>query len=260
MIIPDVCIETLFPQLSCEEKIARTAACGYGAAEIWMPEGKDACALRQASESCGVSLCSMVVNAPNGSLGGAPVDAGDLSKYLERVEQVIEFGASAGITRGITCSGNVIPGLTGNEMRRNLSDALAGAAEIAARRDFVLLLEPLNTKVDHAGYFLDSSCVAAEIVREVGSPNLRLVWDIYHMQIMEGNVIAGIGANLDVIGHFHAAGVPGRHEITGGELNYSEIVRHIEAAGYSGTFGLEYIPAMEDHAESLKASLRCLAG
>ncbi|HAH85942.1 MAG TPA: hypothetical protein DCL60_01060, partial [Armatimonadetes bacterium] len=215
-----------------------------------------ACALRQAAESHEISLCSMVVNAPNGSLGGAPVDAGDLNKYLERTEQVIEFGAAAGIKRGITCSGNVIPNLSNGEMRQNLVNALSRAADIAAHHDFVLLLEPLNTKVDHAGYFLDSSCVAAEVVREVGSPNLRLLWDIYHMQIMEGNVIAGIEANTDIIGHFHAAGVPGRHEITGGELNYAEIVRRIEAAGYSGTFGLEYIPAMEDHAESLKASLQ----
>jgi hydroxypyruvate isomerase len=97
-------------------------------------------------------------------------------------------------------------------------------------------------------------------VRAIASPNLRLLYDVYHMQIMEGSVIANIEENIDVIGHFHSAGVPGRHELMDGELNYQNIVRRIEAAGYTGAFGLEYSPALTDHAGSLRATRRYLDG
>jgi hydroxypyruvate isomerase len=78
------------------------------------------------------------------------------------------------------------------------------------------------------------------------------------MQIMEGSVVANIQENLDVIGHFHSAGVPGRHELMDGELNYREIIRRIEACGYIGAFGLEYTPAIADHADSLRRTRQYL--
>ena len=105
-------------------------------------------------------------------------------------------------------------------MRANLENALGCAAEIAARHDFVLLLEPLNVTVDHHGYYLSSAPLGADIVRAVGSPHLRLLFDIYHMQIMAGNLISTIRKLHDVIGHYHAAGVPGRAELFGTEINY----------------------------------------
>jgi hydroxypyruvate isomerase len=114
------------------------------------------------------------------------------------------------------------------------------------------LLEPLNTHVDHAGYYLDSSVEGAELVRAINSPHLRLLYDVYHMQIMEGNVIANIEKNLDLIGHFHSAGVPGRGELFMGELNYPQILQRIAARGYKGRFGLEYFPKMKDNLASLK--------
>ena len=124
----------------------------------------------------------------------------------------------------------------------------------------MLLLECLNTRTDHFNYFLDSSAEGAAIVRAIDRPNLRLLYDVYHMQIMEGSVIENIEEHLDVIGHFHSAGVPGRHELMDGELNYRHIIRRIEAAGYAGAFGLEYSPASADHAESLRRTRRYLDG
>jgi hydroxypyruvate isomerase len=143
-------------------------------------------------------------------------------------------------------------------MRRNVEQTLAQAAALAAKHNFVLFLECLNTRTDHFNYFLDSSAEGATIVRAINSPNLRLLYDVYHMQIMEGSVISTIEENLDVIGHFHSAGVPGRHELMDGELNYRDIVRRIEAAGYTGAFGLEYTPAIADHARSLRQTRQYL--
>ena len=141
-------------------------------------------------------------------------------------------------------------------MRENLENALGEAVGIAAKAGFTLLLEPLNTLVDHAGYYLDSTAAAAEIIRGINSPHLRLLYDVYHMQIMEGKVIATIERNIDIIGHFHSAGVPGRAELFDTELNYPAIVKRIDSLGYNGCFGLEYFPRMADHRASLEAMTR----
>jgi len=259
----DVCLEMVFTDLPAEERIARIAQAGYRAVEFWFHDatfdgsgcppgtGKDADAVRQACEQAGVELNNVVVNAPDGSFGGSPVDSRDLQKYLERTEEVIAFAKRAGCSKAITCTGNLVPGLERPAMRANLEKALGAAAEIAERNGFTLLLEPLNTHVDHPGYYLDSSSEGAQIVRAIGSPSLKLLYDVYHMQIMEGNIIASIRRHADVIGHFHSAGVPGRHEHFETELNYPAILKAIEETGYEGCFGLEYQPAMQDHLDSL---------
>jgi hydroxypyruvate isomerase len=121
------------------------------------------------------------------------------------------------------------------------------------------VVEPLNVHVDHAGNYLDSSAEAADIVRKIDSPNFKLLYDVYHMQIMEGNIIANITKNIDIIGHFHSAGVPGRHELNIGELNYLNIVKQIDALGYKGKFGLEYSPSGADSSASLKSLKKYLS-
>jgi hydroxypyruvate isomerase len=171
---------------------------------------------------------------------------------------MIDFAKAIDCHRGITLSGTVDPALSRSQMRQNLESALGEAAAIAATADFTLLLEPLNTLVDHAGYYLDSTAEAAEIIRSVHSPHLRLLYDVYHMQIMEGKVIRTIERNIDIIGHFHSAGVPGRAELFDSELNYPAIVKRIDALGYEGCFGLEYFPRMTDHKASLEAILSYL--
>jgi hydroxypyruvate isomerase len=104
-------------------------------------------------------------------------------------------------------------------------------------------VEPLNVAVDHPGFYLSSSQQALEIVDEVAAPNVKMLFDLYHMQIGEGNLTATIVANLDRIGHFHLADVPGRHEPGTGEINFANILRRIDEGGYGGYIGLEYIPS-----------------
>ncbi|HIJ73620.1 MAG TPA: TIM barrel protein [Candidatus Hydrogenedentes bacterium] len=264
MVKLDVCLEGVFTDSPTEERISKIAACGYGVVEFWFHDAaydgqdcdraqpRDAASLRRTCEQAGVTVNNVVVNSPDGSFGGAPVLADDHTKCLERLEEVIEFANQIGCTKAITCSGNVAEHLSRSDMRGNLERALGDAAAIAEKKGFTLFLEPLNTHVDHPGYYLASSQEGAEVVRAINSPHLRLLFDVYHMQIMEGNIIATIEQNIEVIGHFHSAGVPGRGEHFDCELNYPEILRRITALGYDGCFGLEYFPAMEDHAASLK--------
>ena len=253
----DVCLEMVFTDLPPEERIPKIAAAGYDAVEFWMPDGKNLDAVRDAARRCKVTINNMVVNGPGGPLLGV---AAEQQQYVARVEETIAIGKRIGCRQAITCTCNDLPGVSHAQTHAAVVRALAVAAEVAARHDFVLLLEPLNTRADHKGYFLDSVDEGAEIVREVKSPGLKLLFDIYHVQIMQGDLIRRIEQHLDVIGHFHSAGVPGRHELFDGEIHYPAIVKRHEALGYAGFFGLEYAPALADHAESLRRVKAYLLG
>ena len=266
-----VCLETVFTDLPPIERIARIVKAGYRCIEFWHPEAtfdgkqlryewaKDPASLREAAAQHDVTITDFAMHAWDGSIGGSPVKSADREQYLQQIRKMIDFAQAAGIRKGITLSGTVDASLSRKQMRKNLEEALGQATEIAQQADFTLLLEPLNTLVDHAGYYLDSTQEAAEIIRSIGSPHMKLLYDVYHMQIMEGNVIATIDKYADLIGHFHSAGVPGRGELFEGELHYPTIVRHIDSIGYRGAFGLEYFPKMPDHMQSLKETRRRLA-
>ncbi len=110
-----------------------------------------------------------------------------------------------------------------------LVDGLRQAAPLLEAANLTLVIEPLNDRIDHPGYYLVRSDEAFEIIDQVGSPSVKVVFDIYHQQISEGQLIANITSNIDKIGHFHAAGNPGRHELTRGELHYPSIFAAIQA-------------------------------
>ncbi|MEI6916564.1 MAG: TIM barrel protein [Armatimonadota bacterium] len=266
----DICLEMVHTDLPYDRRIQEIKKAGFGCVEFWFHDStfdgkgctpdqpKDPQTLRQVCEQSGVTINNMVVNSPDGGLGGAVVDSKDLNKYLDRLHEVIEFSRAAGISKAITCTGNMPEGLSRAQMRANAEKAYAEAAAIAERENYTLFVEVLNSLVDHPGYFLDNWKEGVEIVKAVNSPNLKLLYDVYHMQIMHGNVIATIEADIDVIGHFHSAGVPGRHELTNGELDYKQIIQRIQATGYTGAFGLEYMPLIND-AESLASMAAYLA-
>lgn len=113
--------------------------------------------------------------------------------------------------------------------------------------------EPLNTYVNHPGYYLWSSAEGFDIIREVGHPNVKIIYDIYHQQIMEGNIIPNVVNNLDLIAHLHSAGHPGRHELQYGETDYRVVFDAIDKAGYKGACGLEYNPLMNPDESLIKA-------
>lgn len=258
----DVCLEMVFTDLPVAERIGRIDAAGYDCVEMWLHDdpAKDFTAIAKALKETGVTVNNMVVNVPDGNPGGSLVKKEDREIYLERLKNIIPTAKSIGCHKAITCTGNEVAGLSRSEMKKNTIETLGVASEISGANGFTLLLESLNTYVDHPGYFLDSAKEAAEIVREVNSPNLKLVYDIYHMQIMEGNLLAFMEKNLDIIGHFHAAGVPGRHELFHSEIDYRFIISRLEEMGYKGCFGLEYSPSMPDHGASLAAIKDYLAG
>ncbi|MCM8816887.1 MAG: TIM barrel protein [Candidatus Omnitrophica bacterium] len=260
MVKIDVCIETVFSELRAEERIPKVKEAGYDFVEIWFPDNKNIEAMAKTLKDCSVKLNDLVVNSPDGSRGGFLVKKEDRQVYLERLKNTIEIAKKLNCSMAITCTGNSVEGLTRNQMIDNIIENLSSATKILQENSFTLVLEPLNSYRDHKGYFLDSAKLAAEIIRKINSPYIKLLYDIYHMQIMEGNICDFIEKNIDIIGHFHSAGVPGRHELYNGELNYPFIIKLIDKLGYKGCFGLEYMPEEKDHNISLRKTLEYLMG
>ncbi|HOK80404.1 MAG TPA: TIM barrel protein [bacterium] len=260
MITVDVCIDTVFPELKDQEKIEKVKEIGYQCVEFWFHDNKNVKAIAQGLKNFQVKLNNLVVNSPDGSRGGSLVKKQDREIYLERLKHVISIAKTLNCHMGITCSGNSVPDLSKNQMMDSIIETLGSACDILEKESFTLVLEPLNTLVNHKGYFLDSAKDAAEIIRKINNPHVKLLYDIYHMQVMEGNLCSFIEKNIDIIGHFHSAGVPGRHELFEGEINYPFIIKLLEKLQYRGCFGLEYMPAMKDHTLSLKKTLEYLMG
>lgn len=169
------------------------------------------------------------------------VDASKRADYLQGLRESIQAAQSIQCKTLISQVGNDL-GTSRFAQKKNLIEGLKVCAPLLEREDILLVIEPLNTLVDHPGYYLTSSEEAFEIVEAVGSPRVKVLFDIYHQQIMEGNLIRRITENIDKIGHFHAAGNPGRHELYYGEINYPEVFRAIDATGYQGYVGFEYFP------------------
>lgn len=255
----DVCIEAVFEDLPLVERAKKVHEAGFDAVEFWFYDfdakkgagDRDMAAFGSYCADNGILINNAVVNSPDAGIGGSLVDPADRGKYIARLKDTIKVCKDIDCHAAITCTGNALPGVSYAMQKRNVIDTLKAAAEIAEAEDFRLFIEPLNTLVDHHGYFLPSAEDAGDICRQVGSPRVSLLFDVYHMQIMAGNVIARIRELKDVLGHFHSAGVPGRHDLDIGELNYPNIIKAIDDLGYKGLFGLEYWPA-GDEMESLK--------
>lgn len=257
-----LCIEMVFTKDPVAERMRKAARAGFRNVEMWLVDGSWKAGpdeLAAAAKAAGVRVTNTVIGSPDGSVGGGLTDPARRGQWLQRTRMTLDFNKRAGIDASILCTGNVVPGQDERTTRASVLAGLKETARLAEQAGVTLLLEPLNTTYDHAGYWLASSDEGAALCREVGSERLRLLFDCYHMQIMEGDLARHIERNLDVIGHFHSAGVPGRHELHQGEVNYPFLLSTLERLGYRGVFGLEYAPSIEDE-RSLSETLKRLRG
>ena len=259
MLKVDVLFDVFWENIKPEECIPKIAECGYKYVETWL--GGDAEQLKSIGRVCkanNIELVSIVMNFAEDD-AVAPVRANCLDSFLARIDQYSDNALAAGCKSGIVTSGNLVEGMNLDEHKKNLTEAMRRAGELAAQKGFRLNLEPLNTLVDHAGYYLDCRQTAVDIVKDVALDNVKILYDVYHMEIMTGNQVDFITKNINYIGHFHSAGVPGRHELYNGETNYPFVLDAIEKSGYKGYFGLEYMPLLES-GESLRKTLEYLQG
>jgi hydroxypyruvate isomerase len=173
-------------------------------------------------------------------------------KLLKDYATSIPKAAAAGLKSVICFSGNA-NGLSAEQGIENCAKGLAPIMKIAEQHNILVQMELLNSKVDHKDYQCDHTAWGVKLAEKLGSPNFKLLYDIYHMQIMEGDVIATIRKHHKYIGHYHTGGVPGRNEIDDTqELYYPAIMRAIVETGYTGFVGQEFIPKRPDKLASLK--------
>lgn len=236
----------------------------------WCYRGMSIDQLAQAAASIGLQAIDLLQPDDYGiprrygmvcSMGYA--GAGEINKALNRVENhaAIEQAFRANIPRAakasvpnvITFSGNRA-GLSDEEGARNTIAGLNRVKKIGEDHGVTICLELLNSKRDHHDYMCDHTAWGVRVMQEVNSPNVKLLYDIYHMQIMEGDLIETIRQNIQWIGHFHTGGVPGRHELNGTqEIQWDGVMRAIADSGFRGYVAHEFIPT-GDPIASLKAA------
>jgi hydroxypyruvate isomerase len=169
----------------------------------------------------------------------------------------VPLAAKAGIPNVITFSGNR-RGMSDEEGAKNVILGLNRMKKIAEDNNVVLCMELLNSKVNHKDYMCDHTAWGVAVMKEVNSPHVKLLYDIYHMQIMEGDLIATIQANIEWLGHFHTGGVPGRHELNNQqEVQWDGVMRGIAATDYKGYVAHEFLPTGDPKASLLQAVDLC---
>jgi len=201
-----------------------------------------------------------LVCALGNGAGGIPKGFNRLEHHDELVhgtERLLPIAKAAGVPSVIVFSGNR-DGLSDEEGVKNCITGLKRIAGAAEKHDVQVVIEYLNSKVDHGDYQFDHMKFGVDVVKGVGSPKLKILYDIYHAQIMEGDVIRTIRDNHELIGHFHTGGVPGRHEIDGTqELNYRAIAQAIVDTGFHGYLAHEFVPTRDPLTSLAEAGALC---
>jgi len=255
MVTLSACIEMLFTNMPFLDRIDAAAAAGAKAVEFWGMDGKDLPAIFRRAEALGLKVGTFACGVPlTDPTKGEQAEAG--------MRRAIAAAREQGLRNVIVTTGNRQKDLPLPEQEASVVRGLRAVAAEAEAAGVRLNLEILNTLVDHRGYFLDRTETAVRIVEAVASDSVKVLYDIYHVQIMEGNLIATIRSNIAHIGYFHAADVPGRFEPGTGEINYRNVTAAIEDAGYDGFVGLEFRPkgGAERSGEALRTAIAAMMG
>lgn len=231
------------------EMVRRAAAAGADAVGYWPWYDETLDTVAEATADTDVDIAylsggSQGVDGPEFPLA----DPAARPDAIEEIERAIDIAAAVDSTFL-----NIIPGrrqdtLDPAEHHLAIVSALRAVVGRAERAGVTLLVEPVNTRVDHPGIYLTSSFEGYEIVDAVDSSNVKLLYDVYHQQITEGNLIENIRTHVDLIGHVHIGDVPGRHEPGTGEINYPAVLSALADAGYDGYVGCEFEPTGDPEA------------
>ncbi|NBR87585.1 MAG: hydroxypyruvate isomerase [Proteobacteria bacterium] len=241
-----------YPKIALEDLCKSAKDIGLSSIELLDP--KDFATIKQYGLHC-----AMVSFPQKNGIGTIPKAFNRLEHhdtlveiYTERIQQC----AAAGFKKLICFSGKR-DGLDDETGRKNCAIGLKRILPLAEKSGVTLVMELLNSRVNHKDYQCDKSGWGIALCKDIGSEHFKLLYDIYHMQIMEGDVITTIKRDHQYFAHYHTGGVPGRNEIDDTqELNYPAIIRAIQATGYTGYVGQEFIPKRPDALASLKQGVK----
>ncbi|MFI5038782.1 MAG: hydroxypyruvate isomerase family protein [Solirubrobacterales bacterium] len=234
-------LEWLFTEAGDDTAARIHAAADHGldAVEIWGWRDKDLDAIEKALTVTGVRLLSLIVD-PQLAL----TDPATHEEYLAGVRESLIVAERLGSPNLVVVSGEEQEGVSHAAQHEAVVSVLSRAAELLDGSDVTLLLEPLNTRVDHPGAFVSGTRQGLDIVREVGSPRLALLLDAYHALMMGENLTEAVGDDIALVGHVQVADLPGRHEPGTGTVDWRARFEELRALGYRGAFGMEYKPTV----------------
>ena len=234
------CIEWLFADEAEDigDRIRLAKAAGLDAVEFWLWSNKDLDAIEAALAETGIALSGFVAEPMI-----ALTDPANQAAFLEGLKRSVEIANRLGAKVLIAQAGNDLPGKSRHEQRAALTACLAAAADVLEGSGVRLGVEPLNTLIDHKGYFLPSTVEALDIVDDVARPEIGVVYDLYHSLVMDEVPEAVLAGRVDRVIHAHVADHPGRNEPGTGTLDLRTPLNWLFANGYEGRVGLEYRPA-----------------
>ncbi len=231
-------IEMWWRRFPVAARIAAAAAAGFDAVEFWPWRNKDIDEIAAVAKDHGVEIAQFT------GWGFVPGlnDPKNHDHFVEEVRAGCKTAHRLSCTRMTIVGGNDQPGMTQEEMHGHIIDGLRRAAPVAESEGIMLILEPMNIRVDHPGHCLYGSEDAVAICRAVDSPMVKINWDLYHMQISEGDLCGRLRGGFDQVGYIQVADHPGRHEPGTGEINYGYVLQELHTLGYRGPIGVEASP------------------
>ena len=237
-------LSLMFTEKAFVERFGAAAAAGFHAVEFMFPYDVPAAELGALVRDLGLSV--VLFNTPSGDWPGGErglaAQPDRIAEFRDGVRTALDYAAALECSRIHVMAGLLKDQTRRLEFRATLLSNLCFAAELAAKQGVEILIEPINTRYDVPGYFYDTTADALAVIDDAKMPNISLQYDIYHMQIMEGDVGNTIERLLPRIGHIQLADNPGRHEPGTGEINYGWLLPQIDALGYRGWIGCEYKP------------------
>ncbi|MDF1494954.1 TIM barrel protein [Caproiciproducens sp. CPB-2] len=250
------CIEPMYAEIPFIDRFQAAKNDGFGFVEFWGWTDKDLDAVKAAAEKADIGI-----SAFNGDADFSLVDPTHKQKYLAFLKKSVAAAKKIG-AKSVTIHSNALGegGVVVDHYAKlsdtikicSMYDMLIECAKVAEESGIAMNLEPLNITTDHVGNFLAHTRMAAEMTRLIGSPMLKVLYDIYHMQLNEGSICDTITKYSDQFGHIHVADAPGRHEPGTGEINYHKVFECLESIGYKGRVGFELMPKTTT-AEAVKA-------
>jgi hydroxypyruvate isomerase len=238
-------VEMTFSKLPFLDRLRKVKEAGFSHYEFWPWKGKDIDAIKALNEELGLHPAQF-------SAFWGITSPEKREPFLEAVRGAVPVAQKLGVKKLCVVAGEETAGLSRDEQDRAVIDALKAGAEVTGPAGITLILEPLNVLVDHPHQLVVTSEHAARILKAVDSPHVRMLFDVYHQQISEGNLTGNIRKYHDLIGYYQIADHPGRHEPGTGEIRYAQVFKTIHDVGYKGAIGLEMSPR-NDPTKALEA-------
>jgi hydroxypyruvate isomerase len=236
-------IEMTWTKLPYLDRIRKVKEAGFSHYEFWPWRGKDIDAILKLNQELGLTPAQFSASPVKGFAHGITnPDPARLAEFEEEIRSALPAARKLGVKKLCVVAGEETAGYSREEQTRAVIAALKAGARIVEPEGITIILEPLNILVDHPHQLVVHSAHAALILKSVGSPNVKMLFDIYHQQISEGNLTGNIRKYHELIGYYQMADHPGRHEPTTGEINYPYVLRTIHDVGYRDPIGMEMSP------------------